>query len=148
MTEAEWLATPDAGEMLRYLGKKASGRKLRLFAVACVRRIGGLLTHDRSRRAADLAESYADRQVKWRELRAAQQEAGAAAREMYAATGDDNAALAAVAAAAYTAFSAAYGAASYAGSALREKRSQEWAAQADRPRPLRVWPTDGSGVPR
>ena len=131
MTEEEWLATPDYGEMLRYLGKKASGRKLRLFAVACVRRIGGLLTDERCRRAADSAERYADRQVERRELRADQGEAGAAARAIYAATGDANAALAAVAAGTHTAFSAAYGAASYAGSALREKRPQERAAQAD-----------------
>jgi hypothetical protein len=45
--------------MLRFLGEKASGRKLRLFAVACCRRVLHLL--DETHRAtADLAEEYAD----------------------------------------------------------------------------------------
>jgi len=83
VTEKQWLACTDPTPMLqflgasgklselRYLGKKASGRKLRLFAATCVRRIGGLLSDERSRRAADSAERYADRQVKRQELRAA-----------------------------------------------------------------------------
>ena len=130
MNEAQWLASPDSLGMLRYLGKKASGRKLRLFAVACVRRIEGLLSDERSRRAAALAERYADRQVKRQELRAAAQEARAAANALYAATGDNHAALAATEAAAYTAPRAAYAAANFAESALGEWRSQERAAQA------------------
>ena len=61
MTEQEWLACAEPGRMLTFLGQKASGRKLRLFAVACSRRVLHLLdeTH---RTAADLAEEYADTQ--------------------------------------------------------------------------------------
>lgn len=37
MTEAEWLACEEPRRMLRFLADKASGRKLRLFAIACSR---------------------------------------------------------------------------------------------------------------
>jgi hypothetical protein len=59
VTEHEWLACAEPRRMLTFLGGKASGRKLRLFAVACARRVLHLLdeTH---RAAADLAEDYAD----------------------------------------------------------------------------------------
>jgi hypothetical protein len=38
MTEAEWLDGNDPEAMLDFLGRKAGGRKLRLFAAACARR--------------------------------------------------------------------------------------------------------------
>ena len=60
MTEAEWLACEEPGAMLEELRGRASERKLRLFACACVRRIGSLLTSDLSRMAVEAAERYAD----------------------------------------------------------------------------------------
>jgi hypothetical protein len=50
MTEAEWLAATDPLPMLDFLRGKATNRKLRLFAVACCRRVWRLLVcpHDRA----------------------------------------------------------------------------------------------------
>jgi hypothetical protein len=63
MTEAEWLAGADPGPMLESLRGRASSRKLRLFSCACCRRSGGILADERSRRAVDAAEAFADGQV-------------------------------------------------------------------------------------
>ena len=51
MTEAEWNRCTDSFSMLQFLtGKgKASDRKLRLFAVACGRRVWHMLKDERSR---------------------------------------------------------------------------------------------------
>jgi hypothetical protein len=59
MTEAEWLASTDPEPMLAFLRRKASERKLRLFAVACCRRIWHLIPEEVGRRAVELAEEYA-----------------------------------------------------------------------------------------
>ncbi|VTR93446.1 Uncharacterized protein OS=Sorangium cellulosum (strain So ce56) GN=sce5710 PE=4 SV=1 [Gemmata massiliana] len=60
MTEAEWLACANLKPMLHLLKGKASGRKLRLFSVACVRRVEKLLLGTISRTAVETAESHAD----------------------------------------------------------------------------------------
>ena len=63
MTKAEWLACTDPEQMLEYLRGKASDRKLRLFGVACCRRMWNLLSNKYSRKALTIAERYADDEV-------------------------------------------------------------------------------------
>src|SRR5690349_13009218 len=66
MTEAEWLACEDPKPMLKFFQDKAGDRKLRLFAVACCRRIEHLiplaLTENQPycREAVLVAERFAD----------------------------------------------------------------------------------------
>jgi hypothetical protein len=70
VTEAEWLACNDWRDMFDSIEGKVSSRKLRLFAVACCRVIWTLLD-DESRRAAEVAERFADGLATGGDLRAA-----------------------------------------------------------------------------
>jgi hypothetical protein len=58
--EADWLGGTDPQAMLLRLPAAVPDRKLRLFALACCRRVEARLTHPLSRRALALAERYAD----------------------------------------------------------------------------------------
>ena len=60
MTEAEWLAATDPEPMLRFLGGKASERKMRLFAVACCRRVRPRRDDAEHQLLVEIAEACAD----------------------------------------------------------------------------------------
>jgi hypothetical protein len=79
MTEAEWLACDDPGEMLMFIRERASHRKLRLFGCGCVRVAWGHLADPRSRAAVELAERYSDAEVPLSEREAARDAAYQAA---------------------------------------------------------------------
>jgi hypothetical protein len=60
MTELTWLTSDAPRAMLGFLASRMTDRKLRLFAVACCRRVMHLLTDKHSRRAVEVAERFAD----------------------------------------------------------------------------------------
>jgi hypothetical protein len=68
VNEAEWNACTDPDALLGFLRERISRRKVRLFAVACCRRIWHLLEDDRSRHAVLTSERYADGLVRRKEL--------------------------------------------------------------------------------
>ncbi|HTU20858.1 MAG TPA: hypothetical protein VMG10_22590 [Gemmataceae bacterium] len=72
MTETQWLECISPELMLAYLGERASSRKRRLFACACVRRIWPLLRDDRLRQAVKVGERFADGRVPMKILEKAQ----------------------------------------------------------------------------
>jgi hypothetical protein len=84
--EQAWLAGTDPGPMLAFVRGKASDRKLRLFACACLRRIWHLLADVRSRKAVEVTERYADGLARFEELRVAHAAARQATREAWGAT--------------------------------------------------------------
>jgi hypothetical protein len=85
MTEAEWLTCSDPHPMLERLRAKPSDRKLRLFAVACSRRVWKLID-PLGQAAVEVAEAYADGLTDPDDMRAARLACqGAGGRSWYAA---------------------------------------------------------------
>ena len=78
VTESEWLGCTGTRPLIKFLRGKTSDRKLRLFAVACCRRIWDLMG-DRSNQAVEVAERYADGNVTDAELAASASLASATA---------------------------------------------------------------------
>ena len=78
MTEQEWLECEDPRWLLEHLRKQARSRKLRLFACACVRRAWRRIPNPVCRQALEVAEQYADREVK----NATRQQANRAAKAL------------------------------------------------------------------
>jgi hypothetical protein len=75
MTEAEWLACADPKPMLEFLKGQGSERKLRLFAVACCRRIWGSTLFPDDRQAVVVAEGFAEGIGGKKDLREAKEKA-------------------------------------------------------------------------
>jgi hypothetical protein len=71
MTETDWLTATNPRRLLELLRGRASDRKLRLFACACCRRVWERMRDERSRRAVEVAERYADGLANAAELEAA-----------------------------------------------------------------------------
>jgi hypothetical protein len=70
MTEAEWVTCASPGRMLEAVRGLATPRQLRLFQVACVRRVWRYVTEAGSRAVVDLVERAADGPVPYAEVSA------------------------------------------------------------------------------
>jgi len=134
MTEQEWLNCTDPDPMLKYLKGKASPRKLRLFACACVRRIWHLMTDVSARQAVEIAEEYADGLLAYAELKRAWNDTSKALRKAKDMTWRDqrghHAALEVVHPGISSCLGAADSAAWVCGDSYSESRRSERAAQA------------------
>ncbi|HJZ55496.1 MAG TPA: STAS domain-containing protein [Gemmataceae bacterium] len=77
-TAESWASDPDPHHRLASLPAGTPGRKRRLFAVACGRRLGHLLGNAACRRAMELAEAHAEGRTTDEDLEAAYQAASVA----------------------------------------------------------------------
>jgi hypothetical protein len=69
LTEQDWLEEANPLKMVSFLReRKASERKLRLFGCACCRRVWSLLPNEASRNAVAVAEQFADKLLKRKDL--------------------------------------------------------------------------------
>ena len=68
LNESKWFTCKEPMPMLVFLRDKASERKLRLFAVACCRRIWNLIPDKPGHQAVEQAERYADGVVSRQQL--------------------------------------------------------------------------------
>lgn len=73
MTEEEWAQCSDPTKMLEFLGRRATGRKLRLFAVACLRQNWDAFFDPRGQQAIEVAELFADGCATWERLKVAEE---------------------------------------------------------------------------
>jgi hypothetical protein len=69
MTETEWLACAHPGQLLQFFGGRLTQRKTRLFACACCRLLGPVLTNPNIRVGLASAEEYADESHDWGRMR-------------------------------------------------------------------------------
>jgi hypothetical protein len=79
-TEAKWLACTHPVPMQLVVQRGASERKLRLYAVACCRSALHLLTDERSRKAVEASEGFADGDITIERLAAARNAAWSVVR--------------------------------------------------------------------
>ncbi len=94
VTQDDWQRVNDPLPLLCFLRDKGSDRQWRLYAVACCRRIETLITDERSHRAVEVAERFADGHAEETEVTAvrcpAQQAAEEQWREEYVAEAEAN----------------------------------------------------------
>jgi hypothetical protein len=143
VTETEWLAATDLSPLIQCLFRKldhVSGRKMRLFGCACCRQIWPMLVEDRSRKAVELAEAFADALVSRKELAAIRADAFAAAGHIQRACAGPGLAMAARAAAQTTVANGAEAGRSASNSAAQAVASAKCYGEGGPERqPLEVW---------
>ena len=90
MTEAEWLECKAPDPMIRFLelGRKTTCRKLRLFGVACCRRMGRFLSDERIQKVVEAAEGYADGLIDATRLRTAHRRSSTLCKKLEIIPGD------------------------------------------------------------